>query len=674
MRKSRTTNEKHSFSVQHQVELLKMLKSYVPETRRIFIMDAKKRIDELELGDEEKKKLFYEYCKDYKKYRQTFKEFYYGYRFPMLSEKRKSEFLTMRDTQFILRKYRIIYPEQWTITGRKEIFLKEYSDFIHRKWMLVDSSTPSEDIQQFINSFDVIAKPTDAESGKGVFKISQGKADARQILSGKLPILLEECVKNVDVLAAFHPSSLNTIRVVTISNGEEAKLFAATLRTGNNNSVYDNCDAGGYFAEVDTETGEILSNGVTEMGDEVEFHPISGKRFKGLICPNWSEVVKVCKKAALYNPKMVIVAWDIAITPLGIEIIEANSIPSVEIHQVPLHTGVRKKFYGMLEDLDLPYKDVMFWAKVISKLTEHERVNKWIGRIVKKKNKARVSLRSEWPLDKRIKGAMDLYEKAHGYRFDINNPVLFTEKVVWYKLFYERPDFTRIVDKYFFKDYILEKLGDGYTIPLIGVWDNIESLERDWENLPEEFCLKSTLQSDGYSIKIIHNRSTIDFSDIKNELNRWLKPENTLINSYCKAYYKATPRIIAEVYKAEVGNQLYDYKIFCFNGNPKYAYVATEHFSDKTYPISFYNLDWKKLNVYYGNHRECEVEKPKDFEEMISISRVLSKDFPFVRVDFFETDEQLYVAEMTLYPGGGQTPIFPVSFNLEMGNQFVLPT
>ena len=150
-------------------------------------------------------------------------------------------------------------------------------------------------------------------------------------------------------------------------------------------------------------------------------------------------------------------------------------------------------------------------------------------------------------------------------------------------------------------------------------------------------------------------------------------PKNTLINSYCRAYYDATPRIIAEVYKSEVKNQLYDYKVFCFDGEPAYIYVATDHFPGQLSHISFYDLAWNRLDVRYGEHPNCEVDKPRDIEDMLNISRILSAGFPFLRVDFFETQEHLYVAELTLYPGGGQTPLHPESFNLEMGIRFTLP-
>ena len=290
-----------------------------------------------------------------------------------------------------------------------------------------------------------------------------------------------------------------------------------------------------------------------------------------------------------------------------------------------------------------------------------------------KKEQINNKLKCDWSIDELCAGAMDLYEKDQGYRFDLNNPSLFTEKVVWYKLFFERENLIRLVDKYLFKEYIAEKLGEGWTIPLIGIWEDINDLEKDWEKLPEEFCLKSTLQSDGYGIRVIHNRSSIRFSDIRDKLNWWLKPENTLVNSFCRAYYEGHPRLLAEEYKTEIDNQLYDYKVFCFAGNPEFIYVATDHFPGQLSHISFYDLEWNVLNVQYGKHPNCEVEKPRDFDDMLHISKILSKGFPFLRVDFFETPSKLYVAELTLYPGGGQTPIYPVEFNKQLGEHFVLP-
>ena len=192
--------------------------------------------------------------------------------------------------------------------------------------------------------------------------------------------------------------------------------------------------------------------------------------------------------------------------------------------------------------------------------------------------------------------------------------------------------------------------------------------------MPKEFCLKSNLQSDGRCIKIIHDKDAVDFEQLKAEVSEWLKPENTNINSLARNFYESTPQILAEEYMSNFEDQLYDYKFFCFNGVPYCMYVAIEHFSGDLYPVSFYDLDWNKMDVTYGKHPQADaIDKPKHFEKMIEYAKLLSKDFPFVRVDFFDTEDKLYLAELTFNPGGGFTPYYPLEFNKKMGDLFILP-
>ena len=279
----------------------------------------------------------------------------------------------------------------------------------------------------------------------------------------------------------------------------------------------------------------------------------------------------------------------------------------------------------------------------------------------------------DWPLEKAIAGAMDAYKRHMGYSFDINKPVTFTEKLQWYKFFYKGVDFGKITDKYLFKGYVKERLGDGYTIPMFGAWTNVDDLEKDWDKLPEEFVLKANLQSDGRNIKIIHKKSEINFKKLKRELKAWLNVHATLMNSWDYKFYMSTPCILAEQFMANFADQLYDYKFFCFNGEPYCVYVAMDHFGKDGSHISFYDLDWNQMPVKYGNHINCDAPCPKHYEEMKEIAKKLSTGFPFVRVDFFDTDEHLYVAELTFAPGGGVTQYHPASFNKALGDLFELP-
>lgn len=279
----------------------------------------------------------------------------------------------------------------------------------------------------------------------------------------------------------------------------------------------------------------------------------------------------------------------------------------------------------------------------------------------------------DWSQDHLVKGVMNSYARHMGYRFDIKRPRSFTEKLQWYKVFYHYPNVENITDKFLFKKYIKQHVGDGYTIPLLGSWTTVEDIEKDWDRLPEEFVLKANLQSDGRNIMIIHNKSDIKFRKIRSRLKSWLDLRNTLKNSFDCNTYQGTPRILAEEYMANFEDQLYDYKFFCFNGKLECVYVAQDHFGKDGSYISFYDLDWNKLHVQYGNHKIGDAPKPKHFDEMKRIAMKLSKGFPFIRVDFFDTEDQLYIAELTFNPGGGCTKYYPEEYNNYLGDIFILP-
>ena len=197
-----------------------------------------------------------------------------------------------------------------------------------------------------------------------------------------------------------------------------------------------------------------------------------------------------------------------------------------------------------------------------------------------------------------------------------------------------------------------------------------------FELLPETCVLKSNCQSDGKYIHIVKNSRLENIQNLKREMTEWLRPQNTLLNSFCRAYYDVTPLIIAEEYLENIFGQLYDYKIFCFAGEPLCIYAASDHFTvhgkQNLSHITFYDFDWNPLDIKYGSHPVGDIPKPPHLSEMIDVAKVLSKDFPFVRVDYFDTVEKLYLAEMTFYPGGGFTS-YSEKVDFIWGKQFVLP-
>ena len=283
--------------------------------------------------------------------------------------------------------------------------------------------------------------------------------------------------------------------------------------------------------------------------------------------------------------------------------------------------------------------------------------------------------RPAWQRRKLLK---EFYETKTGKPLDFNNLQKFTEKLQWVKLYGGHPDMKKCVDKYEFKQYIKEKLGEGYTAHLLQVWN--EPSEVNIQAIPaNKFVLKSTLQSDGNFIIPVTDKSQLDIAAVEAEIRtKWFDSRKLLTNSFCSAYYGAKPRVIVEEFIEEFANSANDYKVFCFQGKPAFFYVAEDHFKNGenslTYPITFFDLQWNMMDVTYGTHaRNKNVKKPYHLDEMIQLSEKLSQDFPFVRVDFFDTKDKLYLAELTFYPGGGLTPYHPESFDLEMGNMLKLP-
>lgn len=265
----------------------------------------------------------------------------------------------------------------------------------------------------------------------------------------------------------------------------------------------------------------------------------------------------------------------------------------------------------------------------------------------------------------------ELYKAKTGEELNLEEVKTFNEKIQWLKLYVQTDAHVRAVDKCEFKKYIAEQIGEGYTVPLYGAWKNVKDI--NWRKLPESFVLKSNCCSDGKYIKIIRNKNQVNIKQLKKELKEWLNPYNTLVNSYCRPYWNVKPMILAEKYVEQIDGQVYDYKFFCFNGEPKFAYVATDHFEGQVSNISIYDLDWNLLDIKYGHHPQNNVSAPETLAEMIEISKKLSKDFPFVRVDFFELEGKPVLSELTFYPGGGFNKLYPLSVNDEWGEMLILP-
>lgn len=262
-----------------------------------------------------------------------------------------------------------------------------------------------------------------------------------------------------------------------------------------------------------------------------------------------------------------------------------------------------------------------------------------------------------------------LFRIKVGYWPNLKKPRSINEKLQWLKLHYKRPEYTEMVDKVAVKDYVANIIGDEYIIPTIGVWDNIDDI--DWDKFPNQFVLKASHDSGG--VVVCKDKSKLDIIEAKATLSGAGKKDYT---KYNKEYvYKDVPhRFIAEAYMVdESGYELKDYKFFCYDGKPKYLFVATGRQQNDT-RFDFYDINFNHLPVLNG-HPNADVwpTKPQNFEKMIELATKLSQGIPEVRVDLYNIKGKIYFGELTFFHWSGLTPYEPREWDYKFGEDLVLP-
>lgn len=322
---------------------------------KIFLQEKQKFLQEAKSyyssgGD---KGTLKDYRKAFNKHRVTINEYVYGYEYWKLSEIERDEFVSKSEMHCIYRK--MIRGSVRNTFHKKESFLQKFSVFVHRDWSLVRDLS-FEQFEAFLKKHDSILKPLDGTCGEGIFKLVYSTdKDLRSIYEKCFAdnYLMEECVQSCTEIAEFHPHSLNTIRVVTVSKGEKCVVFGALLRMGAHGNVVDNTHAGGVFAPINVETGRIDVPAIDGKNNKYTEHPDSGKTIVGFEIPYWQDIVETCKKATQTIPGIVFAGWDLCVLPDGsIEIIEGNHAPDFDGGlQAPLKVGVKKKIFGIIRDL-----------------------------------------------------------------------------------------------------------------------------------------------------------------------------------------------------------------------------------------------------------------------------------------------------------------------------------
>lgn len=252
----------------------------------------------------------------------------------------------------------------------------------------------------------------------------------------------------------------------------------------------------------------------------------------------------------------------------------------------------------------------------------------------------------------------------HG-KLHLNSPILFSEKICWYKLFYcpENKKIIDCADKYWVREYLEGKGLSKYLPDLIGVWNKAEEI--DWKSLPNKFALKCS-HGCGY-IAICENKELADENEIKRKLNKWIKDDFGLYNA--EPHYNLSDRkIICERFIESDTMLPIDYKVHCFDGEAKVMLICSDRESGKT-KLSFCDMNGVWLPYGYDEEHLIEIDAV-NLQEMKRLSEMIAADFPFVRVDFYIERGKLKIGELTFDPAGGLFDYLNNHGDQEMGKMW----
>lgn len=241
----------------------------------------------------------------------------------------------------------------------------------------------------------------------------------------------------------------------------------------------------------------------------------------------------------------------------------------------------------------------------------------------------------------------------------LKNPQTFNEKIQWLKLNDHNVLYHKMADKYEVREFVKERIGEQYLIPLLGHWETAEKI--DFSTLPEQFVLKCT--HDSQSIIICREKSKLNEEYVRSQLQKALDTDYSILGREW-AYKGIRPTVVAEkLLVDESGYDLKDYKVFCFNGIPRFIQVDYDRFNGHKRRLYTTEWDIMPVKITYWDDPAFELKKPKFLDELLMVSKKLSADVPFLRVDCYITDKQIYFGELTFYPGCGFEPITPYSYD-----------
>jgi hypothetical protein len=251
--------------------------------------------------------------------------------------------------------------------------------------------------------------------------------------------------------------------------------------------------------------------------------------------------------------------------------------------------------------------------------------------------------------------------KEFNVTYNESNLITFQDKINWLIIHDTNELKGNCSDKILLHEFSKRKLGIDICNKILKIYNNAEEIKLN--ELPNKFILK-TNHGSGFNL-IVNNKSNIDHTNIKILFRSWINIDyGELMAEFHYSFIKK--KIFVEEF---IGEQLKNYKFLCYNGNPKFAYLSIIERGKKY--RNFYDMKWNFLNFHCLSepHPTKTFSKPKYFELMKKYARILSKDFKFVRVDFYELEKEVRLGELTFTPMNSLFYCKNKSHEIELGKE-----
>ena len=246
---------------------------------------------------------------------------------------------------------------------------------------------------------------------------------------------------------------------------------------------------------------------------------------------------------------------------------------------------------------------------------------------------------------------------------NLSNPKTFLDKINCLKLYDDNPLRPVFTSKIAVREWITEQIGKQYLTTVYQTAKEFNTI--NFDNLPEKFIVKTNhAQGWEYGIKnkekLLNTKPLFDF--VKQKFDNWQKISYVVPSLFEMNYINIQRTLIIEEYQEY--KEKSDFGVYCFNGEPK----LSELFINNNSKVCIYDENFKESKYTFTPRIIKEfIEPSEEIRKAFELSKKLSKDFKFVRVDWKILDGKLYFDRMNFTPYSGIIIFEDEEWNKELG-------